>query len=95
MLLVQVCLRAPHVVADEAKLAIVFTYFFSSFLAQAACMRHACLRVPCVAWPLLSPLFSLSSSLSVQSGFIWLTSCIKLGDFALSYATPDPIKVCM
>ena len=22
--------RAPHVVADEAKLAIVFTYFFSS-----------------------------------------------------------------
>ena len=28
--LVQACLRAPHVVADEAKLAIVFTYFFSS-----------------------------------------------------------------
>ena len=26
--LVQACLRAPHVVADEAKLAIVFTYFF-------------------------------------------------------------------
>ena len=25
--LVQVCLRAPLVVADEAKLAIVFTYF--------------------------------------------------------------------
>ena len=31
MLLVQACLRAPHVVADEAKLAIVFTYFFLSF----------------------------------------------------------------
>ena len=32
-LLVQACLRAPPVVADEAKLAIVFTYFFlfSSF----------------------------------------------------------------
>ena len=30
-LLVQACLRAPHVVADEAKLAIVFTYFFLSF----------------------------------------------------------------
>ena len=29
--LVQACLRAPHVVADEAKLAIVFTYFFLSF----------------------------------------------------------------
>ena len=28
-LLVQVCLRVPPVVADEAKLAIVFTYFFS------------------------------------------------------------------
>ena len=31
--LVQACLRAPHVVADEAKLAIVFTYFF---LVQAS-----------------------------------------------------------
>ena len=30
--LVQACLRAPHVVADEAKLAIVFTYFFLLFL---------------------------------------------------------------
>ena len=30
LFLVQACLRAPHVVADEAKLAIVFTYFFSS-----------------------------------------------------------------
>ena len=29
--LVQACLRAPHVVADEAKLAIVFTYFFLFF----------------------------------------------------------------
>ena len=28
-------------------------------LAQAACSRHACLRAPCVAWPLLSPSFSL------------------------------------
>ena len=28
MFLVQACLRAPHVVADEAKLAIVFTYLF-------------------------------------------------------------------
>ena len=27
-MLVQACLRAPHEVADEAKLAIVFTYFF-------------------------------------------------------------------
>ena len=27
-ILVQACLRAPHVVADEAKLVIVFTYFF-------------------------------------------------------------------
>ena len=28
-------------------------------LAQAACVRHACLRAPCVAWPLLLPSFSL------------------------------------
>ena len=31
LILVQACLRAPLVVADEAKLAIVFTYFFLSF----------------------------------------------------------------
>ena len=30
------------------------------FLAQVACVRHACLRAPCVAWPLLSPTFALS-----------------------------------
>ena len=30
-------------------------------LAQAACVRHACLRAPCVAWPLLPPTFGLSS----------------------------------
>ena len=29
--LVQACLRAPHVVVDEAKLATVFTYFFFFF----------------------------------------------------------------
>ena len=39
--LVQAYLRAPLVVANEAKLAIVFTYFFFlSFLVQA------CLRAP-------------------------------------------------
>ena len=29
-------------------------------LAQAACVRHACLRAPYVAWPLFLPSFSLS-----------------------------------
>ena len=29
-------------------------------LAQAACVRHACLCAPCIAWPLLSPTFGLS-----------------------------------
>ena len=39
--LVQACLRAPHVVADEAKLAIVFTYFFLLLLVQAClCAPH-------------------------------------------------------
>ena len=32
-ILVQACLPAPTVVADEAKLAIVFTYFFPFFLS--------------------------------------------------------------
>ena len=33
----------------------------TDFLAQAACVRHACaMRVPCVAWPLLLPTFALS-----------------------------------
>ena len=31
---------------------------------RAPCVRHACLRAPCVAWPLLSPSLSLSSSSS-------------------------------
>ena len=35
--------------------------FLFFFLAQTACERHACLRAPCVAWPLLLPSFSLSS----------------------------------
>ena len=39
-------------------------------LAQAACVRHACLRAPCVAWPLLSPLFSLSLSLLAQAACV-------------------------
>ena len=34
----------------------------SNILAQAACVRHACLHAPCVAWPLLLPSFSLSLS---------------------------------
>ena len=42
-LLVQVCLRAPHVVADEAKLAIVFTYFFLLFLFLL--LRLACVKI--------------------------------------------------
>ena len=36
-------------------------------LAQAACVRHACLCAPCVGWPLLLPLFSLSFSLLAQA----------------------------
>ena len=36
IVLVQACLRAPHVVADEAKLAIILTYF----------LVQACLRAP-------------------------------------------------
>ena len=39
-------------------------------LAQAACVRHACLRAPCVAWPLLSPSFSLSFSLLAQAACV-------------------------
>ena len=47
----------------KIRLCSVFLYF-NNTLAQAACVRHACLRAPCVAWPLFSPLFSLSFFLS-------------------------------
>ena len=52
--LVQACLRAPHVVADEAKLAIVFTYFFLSFFflsfsfSYAFCFSPTSGNLPCV-----------------------------------------------
>ena len=36
--------------------------WFLLILAQAACVRHACLHAPCVAWPLLSPTFVFSLS---------------------------------
>ena len=36
----------------------------SGFLAQAACVRHVCLRAPCIAWSLLLPSFRLSFPLS-------------------------------
>ena len=38
--LVQVCLCAPPVVAVKAKLAIVFTYFFSSFFLRLLLFTH-------------------------------------------------------
>ena len=41
------CLRAPQVVADEAKLAIVFTYFFLSFY-YAFCFSPTSGNLPCV-----------------------------------------------
>ena len=52
-------------------------------IPQAACVRHACLGAPCVAWPLLLPLFSLSLFLSFFSVFcFWPTSgklpCVKI-----------------
>ena len=55
-------------------------------LAQAACMRHACLRAPCdpcVAWPLLLPSFSISFFLSFSLRHLLLTHfrnfpCVKI-----------------
>ena len=38
-------------------------------LAQAACMRHTCLRAPCVAWPLLLTSFTLLFLFSPPSVF--------------------------
>ena len=52
VLLVQACLHAPPVMADEAKLAIVFTYFWS----RRACVRHPWWRTK-RSWPLFSPTF--------------------------------------
>ena len=48
----------------EKKISLnLLQWCFILLLAQAACVRHACLRAPCVAWPLLLPSFSLSSFL--------------------------------
>ena len=41
----------------------------NTVLAQAACVRHVCLRAPCVAWPLLSHTFALSLSLFFSPSF--------------------------
>ena len=41
-------------------LAFMVVQLRGRILAQSVCVRHACLRAPCVAWPLFSPLFSLS-----------------------------------
>ena len=38
-------------------------------LVQAACVRHACFRAPCVAWPLLLPPFSLFFFFSFSPSF--------------------------
>ena len=50
-ILVQACLRAPHVVADQAKLALVFPYFlfsFFSFFFYAFCFSSTSRNLPCV-----------------------------------------------
>ena len=52
--LVQACLCATHMVADKAKLAIVFTYFWS----WCACVRHLWWRTK-RSWPLFLPTFFL------------------------------------
>ena len=50
LFLVQACLRAPPVVADEAKLAIVFTYFslfsfFSAFYCSPTSRNLPCVKI--------------------------------------------------
>ena len=59
---------------DEKSNVLLRSYFllFSIILAQAACVRHACLRAPCVAWPLL-PSFSLSFFLFLFLRLLLLT----------------------
>ena len=52
---------------------IGYIYTKIRILDQAACVRHACLRAPCVAWPLLSPTFALSLSLSLFLRLLLLT----------------------
>ena len=55
-------------------------------LAQAACVRHACLRAPCVAWPLFSRTFALSllffSFFSPSSAFAPLRGISRVRKFA-------------
>ena len=55
---------ATHGVVAKRSLPLLLPTL-ALLLAQVACVRHACLRAPCVACPLLSPSFSLSLSLSL------------------------------
>ena len=61
--------HAASVEADGSEVGHCFQLLFFFFLSstsfgpgglRARCVRHACLRAPCVAWPLLSPTFALS-----------------------------------
>ena len=54
-------------------LQCVAGHCYYQLLAQAACVRHVCLRAPCVACPLLSPSFSFFFSLSFVLRLLLLT----------------------
>ena len=61
----------PRIINLEIDLVVLFNP--KALLAQEACVHNACLRAPCVAWPLLSPSFSLSSS----SPFLAQAACMR------------------
>ena len=85
--LVQACLRAPHVVADKAKLSIVFTYFFLLFWSRRACVRHTWWRTK-RSWPLFSPtffFFFFFLSFSFFSAFYFSPTSEKLPCVKISF----------
>ena len=53
----------PRIINLEIDLVVLFNP--KALLAQEACVHNACLRAPCVAWPLLLPSFSLFFLLSL------------------------------
>ena len=68
----------------------IFELQKSAILAQAACVRHACLRAPCVAWPLLLPsvikYIKILETRNIKRKFISTTSLVVLSNLIESTA---------
>ena len=70
LFLVQACLRAPAVVVDEAKMAIVFTYFLVHPWSEADhCFGSSSLRAP--------PVVADESKLAIVFGYCFFNEIVQ------------------